>query len=191
MMDIFYFDRKLMKARPEQLPKIKNRRLWIDVSNITKQEAELLKDVFNLHPLTAEDLLNANTRIKIEEFRNHLLCIFYGVQKKKNIELIELDFVIGKNFLISSRNADVSSNVELKANKEKLEALFRKGVDFVFHRLLDSEQDSYFPILEHIDDQIDLLEDKLSSTPSNELLASILDLKHSISLLRKTTLQQT
>ncbi len=191
MMDIFYFDRKLMKARPEQLPKIKNRRLWIDVSNITKQEAELLKDVFNLHPLTAEDLLNANTRIKIEEFRNYLLCIFYGVQKKKNIELIELDFVIGKNFLISSRNADVSSNVELKANKEKLEALFRKGVDFVFHRLLDSEQDSYFPILEHIDDQIDLLEDKLSSTPSNELLASILDLKHSISLLRKTTLQQT
>ena len=190
-MDIFYFDRKLMKARPEQLPKIKNRRLWIDVSNITKQEAELLKDVFNLHPLTAEDLLNANTRIKIEEFRNYLLCIFYGVQKKKNIELIELDFVIGKNFLISSRNADVSSNVELKANKEKLEALFKKGVDFVFHRLLDSEQDSYFPILEHIDDQIDLLEDKLSSTPSNELLASILDLKHSISLLRKTTLQQT
>ena len=74
---------------------------------------------------------------------------------------------------------------------EKLEALFRRGVDFIFHRLLDGEQDNYFPVLEYIDDEIDIIEGKLSGTPSNDLLTSILALKHSISLLRKTTLQQT
>src|SRR3989338_4761402 len=191
MMDIFYFDKKLRKAAPEQLPKIKNKRLWVDVSNITKQEAEMLSDAFNLHPVTAEDLLNANTRIKVEEFPQYLFCIFYGVEQKKAIELMELDFVIGRNFLISSRNADISSYAELKSNREKLEALFRRGVDFIFHRLLDGEQDNYFPVLEYIDDEIDIIEGKLSGTPSNDLLTSILALKHSISLLRKTTLQQT
>ncbi|HIH92341.1 TPA: magnesium/cobalt transporter CorA [Candidatus Woesearchaeota archaeon] len=191
MMDIFYFDKKMRKAAPEQLPKIKNKRLWVDVSNITKQEAEVLRDAFNLHPVTAEDLLNANTRIKVEEFPQYLFCIFYGVEHKKGIELMELDFVIGRNFLISSRNADISSYAELKSNREKLEALFRRGVDFIFHRLLDGEQDNYFPVLEYIDDEIDIIEGKLSGTPSNDLLTSILALKHSISLLRKTTLQQT
>ena len=191
MIDIYYHDKKLMKATLEQLPRIKNKRVWVDVSNITKHEAEILRESFNLHPLTAEDLLNSNTRIKVEEFPNYLLCIFYGVQQKKGIELIELDFVIGRNFLISSRNADISSYAELKGNREKLEALFRKGMDFIFHKLLDGEQDRYFPVLEHIDDELDYLEGKLSSTPQNEILTRILDLKHSISLLRKTTLQQT
>ncbi len=191
MMDIFYFDKKLMRATQEQLPKLKNKRVWVDVTNITKQEAEILRDAFNLHPLTAEDLLNSNTRIKVEEFKNYVFSIFYGVQQKKGIELIELDYVIGKNFLISSRNAGISSYAELKNNREKLEALFRKGVDFIFHRLLDGEQDSYFPVLEHIDDEIDFLEGKLSSSPQSEVLTRILDMKHSISLLRKTTLQQT
>ncbi len=191
MMDIYYLDKKLMKGSIEQLPKLKRKRVWVDVSNITKQEAEQLRDIFNLHPLTAEDLLTANTRIKVEEFPNYLLCIFYGVQQKKSIELLELDFVIGKNFLISSRNKDISSYMDLKNNKEKLEALFRKGVDFIFHKLLDGEQDNYFPVLEHIDDEIDYLEGKLTSTPSSDILTRILDLKHSISLLKKTTLQQT
>lgn len=190
-MDIFYFDKQLKRGTIEQLPKLKNKRVWVDIRNITKHEAEILRDTFGLHPLTAEDLLNANTRIKVEEFQNYVLCIFYGVQRTKTIDLVELDFVIGKNFLISSRNADIPSYTDIKGNKIRLEALFKRGVDFIFHKLLDGEEDTYFPVLETIDDQIDELENRLSSPQMTSLLPKILDLKHSISLLRKTALQQT
>ncbi len=191
MMDIYYYDKQLRKGTIEQLPKLRNKRIWVDVRNITKHEAEILRDAFGLHPLTAEDLLNANTRIKVEEFQNYVLCIFYGVQRTKSIDLVELDFVIGKNFLISSRNVDASPYADLKDNKAKLEALFKRGVDFIFHKLLDGEEDRYFPVLETIDDEIDELENRLSSPNINNLLQKILDLKHSISLLRKTSIQQT
>jgi magnesium transporter len=190
-MDIFYFDKTLKKGAIEQLPKFKNKRVWVDVRNITKHEAEILRDVFGLHPLTAEDMLNANTRIKVEEFPTYLLCIFYGVQRAKTIDLVEVDFLIGKNFIISSRNADMPAYAELKENKARLEALFRRGVDFIFHKLLDGEEDRYFPVLETIDDEIDHIENRLSTPNMDNLLPKILDLKHSISLLRKTTLQQT
>ncbi len=191
MMDIFYFDKMLKKGTIEQLPRLKNKRIWIDVRNITKHEAEILRDVFGLHPLTAEDLLNSNTRIKVEEFPNYVLCIFYGVQRTKTIDLVELDFVIGKNFLISSRNVDASPYADLRENKAKLEGLFKRGVDFIFHKLLDAEEDRYFPVLETIDDEIDELENRLATPHIDKLLPKILDLKHSISLLRKTALQQT
>ena len=190
MIEIFYFDKGLKKGAVKDLENLKKKQVWLDISNISKGEAKLVKDAFGLHPLTTEDLISKNTRIKVEEFSNYLFCVFYGIQKTKSIGLVELDLVLGKNFVISSHLNKVDLIEELKNNKERLENLFKKGIDFIFHKLLDNEVDNYLPVLENIDDQIEYIEDEVTKRPRAEQLKKILKLKRLIVLIKKTTLPQ-
>lgn len=190
MIDILYFDKTLKKGALKDLDKLKTKQIWIDITDITKKEAELIKEKFNLHPLTAEDIVTSNTRIKVEEFPNYLFCVFYSIQKTKTIELIEMDFILGENFIISNHRKEIPSYNELKNNRERLENLFKKGNDSIFHKLLDSEIDNYFPVLESIDDQIEDIEEKVTKKPRPELLIKILNLKRLIVRIKKTTLTQ-
>lgn len=190
MLEIFYFDKTVKKAKITELNKIKNKQLWIDCTNITKEEAKLLKTIFDLHPLTKEDILNSNTRIKTEEFNNYLLCVFYGIQKTKKIELTEIDFIIGKNFIISNHIKQLEAVEEIKKNNEKIENLFKKGNDFILHKLLDNEIDNYFPVLDKLDDQIEFIEDQAIKRPKPKLLSKVLELKRLIVRIKRTTLPQ-
>ncbi len=190
MMDIFYFDKTLKKGNIKDIDKLKGKKIWIDITDITKKEAELIKNTFHLHHLTTEDLLTSNVRIKVEEFPNYLFCVFYGIQGKKVMESLELDFIIGKDFIISNHKKDIPSYNDLKNNKEGLESLFKKGIISIFHRLLDNEVDNYFPILEKIDDQIEDIEEGVTKNPNPRLLTRILKLKRLVVQVRKYAFQQ-
>ena len=137
-------DKVIKKGDPKEIDKLKNKPIWIDITDITKEESELIRKSFNLHPLTTEDMLNSNVRIKVEDFPNYLFCVFYGIQQTKSIEQTELDFVLGKNFIISNHKKEIASYKELKNNRDKLTFLFEKGIEFIFHKLLDAEIDNYF-----------------------------------------------
>ena len=190
MIDISYFDGGLKRGNIRDLNKLKNIQLWLDITDITQAERKTIQETFGLHPLTTEDLFNANVRIKVEDFPSYLFCVFYGIQKTKTIELTEIDYILGKNFLITNHKKEIESYTTLKNNKEKLENLFKKGNEFLFHALLDSEMDNYFPVLEKIDDLIENLEEEVTKSPRAELLSKILNLKRQIVTIKKITLPQ-
>ncbi len=187
MLEIFYYDKTLKRGEAKDLARLKNKLVWVDATNITREETDLVKDVFSLHPLTAEDLLLSNVRIKVEEFSNYLFCVFYGMQKTK---LIELDLVLGKNFVVSSHRKEIPSFSDLKGNKLFLEKLFRKGPDFMLHRLVDMEVDNYFPEIDEISTQIDNLEEEAVEKSSPDVLRKILKMRQTVTRIRKISMAQ-
>jgi magnesium transporter len=189
MIEIFYYDDGLKKGNVEDIDKIKHKPIWVDITNINKSEQAIIKKNFRLHPLTIEDLYDFS-RVKIEEFNNYVFCVFFGVKKSKTIDLIELDFIIGRNFLITNHKTEVNSFNNLKNNKEKLSEIFERGIDFLFHNLLDNEIDNYFPVLEKIDDDIEEVEDEITIKAKPELLAKILKIKRTIVYIKKHVMPQ-
>lgn len=191
MIEIFYFDKGLKTGKIEELEKLKKKRLWIDIINITKSEIKQIKEIFNLHPLTAEDLLHYPTRIKIEEFPHYLMCVFYGIHYNTNgIELFETDIVVGKNFIISNHKREIKEYNMLKNDKERLERLFCRGSDFIFHKLLDIIVDNYFPVMDYMDDQIMEIEEEVIKNPKPELMKKILNIKTMLTKIKKSVLPQ-
>ncbi|MBN2457581.1 magnesium/cobalt transporter CorA [Candidatus Woesearchaeota archaeon] len=190
MIELFYFDKKVKQGDIKEIASFSGKRIWLDVTGITKDEAEQIRTIFRLHPLTAEDLYNSHTRIKVEEFSDYIFCVFYCIQKSRSLELIELDLVLGKNFIISNHRRKISSIDELKNNTERLSSLFEKGCDFLMHRLIDEEIDNFFPVLETLDDQIEAIEERVTRRPRPELLTRILEIKRNIVTIKKTAFPQ-
>jgi len=192
MIELFYLDKgSLQKGKIEDLGKLRKKRLWLDVINLTQEEAELLKKNFFLHPLTIEDLEHALTRVKVEEFSTYLFCVFYGVRHTGTgqPELQEIDIVVGKNFIITNHRQELSATEELKSHPQKLLHHLEKGADFLFHRILDHEIDNYFPMLESIDEEMEKI-DVLIKRPQPGLSLRIIELKRNISDIRKTMISQ-
>ena len=47
--------------------------LWVDMEDVTNEDAELLSNVFNFHPLAVEDCVSKNIHPpKIDDFDNYL-----------------------------------------------------------------------------------------------------------------------
>lgn len=190
LIEVFYLDKTIKKADPNELPKLKGKLLWVDVTNLTKEESGLLKDAFDLHPLTQEDLYKSGVRIKVEQFPHYLFCVFYGIRNSKEFELIELDSIIGDNFLITNHKKVMISTSYLKSNYDKLESLFKKGPDFIFHSVMDQETENFFPILQHLDDQITDIEQKIFARLSPNQLEDVMKLKRKIIHIKKFTTNQ-
>ena len=190
MLEIYYYDQGIKKAKIDEIERLKDKKIWIDTHSLTKEEVATLGKTLEIHETTQEDLFNSNVRIKVEEFDNYLFCIFYGIKKNKGLEFHELDFVIGKNFIISNHKKDLDSFEKLKKDKERLESLFKEDVDSIFHELIDEEVDTYFPTLEEIDVQIEKLEEDATKKPNPKILKEILKLKRDIILGKRIVFQQ-
>jgi len=192
MIEVFYFDRRLRKADKSRIRVLlrQKKKIWVDMTDPSHQEVALIKDMFSIHPITSEDILTHNTRAKIEEFDTYLFVVLYGIYKHKNIRLRELDFILGKNFLVTAHKQKVEGIERLKAEEKRLEPLFKCGMDFLMHSLVDLEVDNFIPVLELFDNVIDNLEDRIIKRPDPKILEKILDLKRRINRVKKVVIPQ-
>jgi len=83
--------------------------VWLDVSNPNDEEISGLVKRYALHPLVGEELKSSSSLAKIDFYKDYILVVLtlpVRIRNKNNTYEIadrELDFVIGKNFLITSR----------------------------------------------------------------------------------------
>lgn len=83
--------------------------IWLDVSNPNNEEIAGLVKRYDLHPLVGEELKSSSSLAKIDFYKDYILVVLTLPVRIRNgdnaYEIVdrEVDFVIGKNFLITSR----------------------------------------------------------------------------------------
>ncbi|MCU0666875.1 MAG: magnesium/cobalt transporter CorA [Candidatus Omnitrophica bacterium] len=178
---------------PEQMRQVLKEEsglLWVDMNDIDDIDIDILTDVFSLHSLTIEDFIMVNARPKIENFRDYLFMIMLSMDShdkdKGKVNTAEIDFCLGKNFLITAHNNIISPLSVSKERIKKQSPIIMHGADFLLYSLVDSVVDSYFPIINEFDNMVDEMSDELFRDPSNSTLHKIYNLKNSIMYLRRT-----
>src|SRR4051812_22893278 len=86
--------------------------VWLDLVSPTETEIASLVKRYELHPLVGEELRSSSTLAKIDFYKDYILVVLTlpaRVRKGDGYEIIdrEVDFVIGKNFLITARTDTV------------------------------------------------------------------------------------
>src|SRR4029450_5007598 len=95
--------------------------LWVDLENPTPEETQkVLESIFHFHPLSIEDCVAVSPSPKVEEytpkegdrFAPYLFMVVHAVDYSRKDRLFatnELNFFLGKNFLVTFHAAPLQS----------------------------------------------------------------------------------
>ena len=163
---------------------------WIDIVGPDDEDARLMKEVLQFHPLAIEDTRNQRQRPKVEEYPNHLFLILNpGAPGEEETEFRELDVFLGATFVATVHPEEEPAIAEAE---RRLARIPRKSLTpgYVVYTLLDTVVDSYFPILDAVGDEIEQLEDLVTQRPDRETLNRLFQLKRQLVVLRKVVAPQ-
>ncbi|OGZ05162.1 MAG: hypothetical protein A2845_02480 [Candidatus Lloydbacteria bacterium RIFCSPHIGHO2_01_FULL_49_22] len=78
---------------------------WIDMESPTNEEVREIMEEFDIHPIAADELLGPSLRPKVDHYANfiYLILHFPAIRHSHQTKSQEVDFIIGKKFLITVR----------------------------------------------------------------------------------------
>jgi magnesium transporter len=87
---------------------------WADCENPTQEDIRTLADTYNIDPLIAAELAVPSTRSKAERFGDHIYVILHFPTIKHDQGASEIDFVIGKELLVTTRYHQTDAFLEFR-----------------------------------------------------------------------------
>jgi magnesium transporter len=170
---------------------------WVDLRGEEKG-LERLRAEFSFHPLAIEDCRVFDQRPKLEEYRDHLFLVTqsFAVLEAKapagstpfehsGLELYELHAFLGKNYLVTVHAGAIGALEQVWTRVAENPALLERGVDFVYYLIASRLVEANFPLLDHITDELEEIEDRVLSAPAQKDLTRIFELKRRLVLMRK------
>lgn len=164
---------------------------WIDIVGLHDTETiATAEQLFAIHPLTLEDIVNTGQRPKVEEFDTYVNIIVKMMRLEPSdgrIHSEQLGLVWGERFLLTfqERSGDVFDPIRerLKISKGRIR---RVGPDYLAYALLDTIVDNYMVIIERLGEQIESLEPLIIDEPSPEILGQINENRRELHFLRSS-----
>jgi magnesium transporter len=184
-----FFSEKEIKTVAEVAVRGKTTVTWLNIDGLNAQVIEQIGDLFNLHPLMLEDILNTSQRPKCDDYGDQLFLVVKMpklASKTARVAFEQVSLVLGSNYLISVQEeiGDVFDPVRERLRNSK--GKFRKlGPDYLAYALMDAIVDNYFLILETWDSRIEQLEEELMVNPTQSTLRKIHRLKRELLFLRR------
>src|SRR3954464_491271 len=136
--------------------------LWVDLEKPTPEETKfILEDVFHFHPLSIEDCVIVSPSPKVEEynpkeddmFAPYLFMVIHAVDYSRRDGVFatsELNFFLGKNFLVTYHNGSLRSVALTEERAVKSTTHIARAPDRLAHTLLDLIVDNYKPALDEL-----------------------------------------
>lgn len=161
--------------------------VWIGLVEPDEADLRVLQAAFDLHPLAVEDALNARQRPKVDVYGEQLFVVAKTAHLEgDHIDYGETDFFVGRHHLITVRHGSARAHTELRAQLEASPRLLAHGVDYVLHAVLDFIVDGYMPIVDAIEDELQLMERRaLDAFLSRAEIARIFNLRRSLMRFKK------
>ncbi len=164
---------------------------WMDIQGLGSEEVlKQVGEIFKLHPLLLEDVVNVPQRAKVEDYHDHVMMIAHRVRpnpEEDGFESEQVSFVLGKRYLLTFQEGEITDCFDpvrdrIRANQGKV---CHEGADYLVYLLMDMLIDEYFPLLEDYEERIEALEDTIIRSPSGKLMEEIYHIRRELLALRR------
>ena len=141
--------------------------VWVALRDPEPTELEQMQLQFGLHPLAIEDARKGHQRPKIEEYGECLFVVLHTIEEEgTELRVGEIGIFAGPNYLLSVRTSANRGFQEVRARAEREPNLLRHGSGYVLYALMDAVVDRYFPVLDHLEDELETLEERIFANTS-------------------------
>lgn len=161
---------------------------WINIEGVHDTDLiESIGKIYNLHPLTLEDIVHIEQRPKFEDYDHYLLTVMKMIMYDTEAHEEQLSLVLMENTVISFQEPQGGDAFDvIRTRLRQAKGRVRKlGADYLFYALMDAVVDWYFLTIEKIGDKIEVLEEEIIHRPTRQSLIKLYGLKREVIYLRK------
>lgn len=170
---------------------------WIDLLGRTDENEALLgPDGLAIHPLIIEDVFMDCVRPKIEDYHSYVYVLFHAPSATprdadpETLDLVEIDILLGQHYVVTHHAQSSKALEAVWKEVIRSQRAIRRGSAWVAHAVLDHVVDDYIPLLDRLDDEIDVLEHEVLSDTGADVLQRIFAIKRQLQQLRRVSIHQ-
>jgi magnesium transporter len=179
---------------------------WLDLDAPSDADVATLDDLFHWHPLAMEDLRKKGQRPKLEDYDQYMFLVYYGSAAPEGgeppppdapvaaapasgerVDLEEVHAFISGSYLVTVHDGECSALDEVR---KRLDQQPPSSEQFVVYRVLDALTDSFFPLLEDLEDRLEHLDEEIFSHPSPDHLQPLTELRRDLVMLGRVATPQ-
>ena len=181
--------------------------LWVNINGLKDIDAiKKLAKMYEIHPLTIEDIFNTKQQPKSESFGNYSFILFKSIQREKNFSnkkenpqknkkpmlikkkdqmsnedeffIKQISMIIMKNMIITIQEEPVDPFNSVKKRILENHGQVRKmNADYLAYALLDAVVDEYYLTLAHLEEDIENFEERAVLTSNDSFIPDIQEAK--------------
>jgi len=156
-----------------------NGETWIDIDHGTPEEVKTIMDTYKIHPFVARELGDTTRKPRVEFHENYIYCILHFPAWKHSHSgnpNQEMDFIVGKDLLITARYDNIDSLHKFSKSLEVEEALNKhnnKSSHSIFVSMLRELYNGISEELNNLEDMIDDTTDQIFKGNEKQMVISI------------------
>jgi len=163
---------------------------WLDLKDPSGADLAASAELLGLHELALEDTREFGQRPKLDRYPGTVLLVHWSARVAPDgvgVEMVEVHLHISGGFLFTARRMD---SPELDLLHDQLPPEGTVAEEYILYRVLDGLTDALFPVVDHLEDQIDALEAAVLGHTERGQLADIYRLKQEVQLLQRRLVPQ-
>jgi magnesium transporter len=167
---------------------------WVDIDSGTPEEILGVMDTYKIHPLLARELSGSDRKARVEFHGDYIYCILHFPAFKhshgKEINQ-EVDFIIGRNVLVTGRYDTVDALEKFGKSLEVKEVLQKSEQNiashFIFLGLLEELYRGLFDELAYIEDLTEDITRKIFQGRERDMVVAISEVTRTLLDFKKVT----
>ena len=143
----------------------------------------------DFHELAIEDSEQFEQRPKLEDYDGFGFLVVYGWSPDED-GLVEVHCFFAEHYLVTVRRDDVADDRRARSRSSSANADPVPAGPLLLYEVIDRLVDSFFPVVEQLNEQLDAIEERIFASPQHEQLEEVFRLKRRLVRLRKVVVPQ-
>jgi magnesium transporter len=183
---------------------------WLDLLELGADLAGWLERALGVHPLVVEDAQQFGELPKVDVFDDYIAVVLYGPGRGAHLDQLappggavnapvdvssldalgEVHCIVSSRCIVTVHRGNCPALTET-AGQAALQRALADGPAAVFYRIADALTDSFFPVIDELDDRLDALQSEVIRAPRNTQLTELAGYRIMLSPLHKVLTPQT
>ena len=167
---------------------------WVDIDHGTPEEIHKIMDTYKIHPFVARELTTTTRKPRIEFHENYIYCILHFPAWKHSHAKEphqEVDFIIGKDLLITARYDTIDALHKFSKTLEVKEVLEKDhsdtGTHIIFIGMLKELYNGLFDELAYIEDLTENITAQIFKGNERKMVVSISEVTRTLLDFKRIT----
>jgi magnesium transporter len=161
---------------------------WLDLVSPSDADLDIVGELLRLHELALEDTREFGQRPKLDRYEHAVLLVYWTAHVAADgVAMVEVHLHISGGFVFTIRRLPCP---ELDQLHDMLVHEGTQAEEYIIYRVLDSLTDSLYPVIDHLEERIDALEESVLRDTDRHQLSEIYRIKQEVLTVQRRIASQ-